>query len=404
MGIAGIGLTAPEKFAFSTSFANEQAERKFWYETLYKIAYPVLKNLSEGKLKENMPIYAQAGSEENRREVIYLEAFGRTLAGVAPWLTASSVASEEKKQQAELHRLALASIDKAVDPSSPDFMNFNKGSQPLVDAAFFAHALLRAPDELWKPLSNTVKEHVINAFKSTRVIVPYYNNWILFSAMIEAFLLYAGEDWDAMRVDLSLKKIDEWYLGDGHFGDGPEFHWDYYNSYVIQPFMLDILQVVKNKTDAYASLHNKMQKIAQRYALIQERLISPEGTFPVIGRSIPYRFGAFQLLAQLALMKILPEELPPAQVRSALTAVISKVMEAKSNFDEEGWLNIGLYGKQPGLGEGYISTGSLYLCTTVFLPLGLSQDDPYWSGPTMDWTSKKIWSGENLEADKAWKV
>ena len=51
------------------------------------------------------------------------------------------------------------------------------------------------------------------------------------------------------------------------------------------------------------------------------------------------------------------------------------------------------------MGEEYISTGSLYLCSTVFLPLGLRQDKEFWSLPDEDWTSKKIWSGLDMPAD-----
>lgn len=35
----------------------------------------------------------------------------------------------------------------------------------------------------------------------------------------------------------------------------------------------------------------------------------------------------------------------------------------------------------PHLGESYISTGSLYLASTVLLPLGLPPADPFWSAP-----------------------
>jgi hypothetical protein len=88
-------------------------------------------------------------------------------------------------------------------------------------------------------------------------------------------------------------------------------------------------------------------------------------------------------------------------VRSALTAVIRKMMEASGTFDENGWLRIGFCGHQPLLAENYISTGSLYLCSTVLLPLGLPPADPFWSGPAVRWTSQKLWSGESLPADHA---
>ena len=97
----------------------------------------------------------------------------------------------------------------------------------------------------------------------------------------------------------------------------------------------------------------------------------------------------------------LPEELSPAAVRGALTAVIRRTLDAPGTFDRDGWLRIGLSGFQPGLGEVYINTGSLYLCTTAFLPLGLPPEDPFWSLPDEPWSSVKLWNGVDLPADHA---
>ncbi|MFW5976638.1 MAG: DUF2264 domain-containing protein, partial [Bacillota bacterium] len=79
---------------------------------------------------------------------------------------------------------------------------------------------------------------------------------------------------------------------------------------------------------------------------------------------------------------------------------IKKMVEMPGTFDEDGWLQIGLVGHQPNIGEFYISTGSLYLCSTGLLPLGLAEDSPFWQGEE-EWTSVKIWSGKNLENDHA---
>ena len=50
-----------------------------------------------------------------------------------------------------------------------------------------------------------------------------------------------------MRVDYALRQHDQWYKGDGAYGDGPTFHWDYYNSFVIHPMLLDVLDVVRRR-------------------------------------------------------------------------------------------------------------------------------------------------------------
>jgi len=348
-----------------------------------------------------MPVEAFGDTHENRKMVTYLEALGRSLAGLAPWLELGADDTPEGKSRSRLIKLATSSIRNAVTPSAADFMNYTTGAQPLVDAAFLSHALIRAPKQLWGNLDQSTQTNLINALRSTRVIKPYYSNWLLFTAMVEAALLKFSKDYDPVRIDYALKEHEAWYKGDGMYGDGPSYHFDYYNSYVIQPFLLDVSKTVFEETGELKDQYQLFTTRARRYAEIQERLISPEGTFPVTGRSIAYRCGAFQHLAQMALQKQLPPSLAPAQVRSALTTVIKKTMDAPNTFDNKGWLTIGLSGHQPGVGETYISTGSLYLCTTAFLPLGLPSTDEFWSADPIEWTSVKAFSGKPFPIDKA---
>jgi hypothetical protein len=377
------------------------AERAYWLSVLRRLAEPVLVNLAEQRLKEKMPVELAPGATAERRLYTHLEAFGRLLAGISPWLELTELKEEEGQLRSRYAALARRALDSATDPSSRDFMNFSKGGQPLVDAAFLAQAIIRAPRELWQELPPRKQANVVAALKSTRVIKPGFNNWLLFSAMIEAALSVLGQPWDQMRVDYAVRQHDQWYKGDGAYGDGPDFHWDYYNSFVIQPMLIDTLRIVSNIAPAWTESYQKALARARRYSVIQERMISPEGTFPPLGRSITYRFGAFHLLGQMALMRQLPAELTPAQVRSAMSAVIGGLIEAPGTFDDAGWLTIGFCGHQPNLGERYVSTGSLYLCTVGLLPLGLPAADAFWSSPPAPWTAKKIWSGQDMNADHA---
>jgi hypothetical protein len=277
-------------------------------------------------------------------------------------------------------------------------MNFTKHSQPLVDAAFLALALLRAPKTLWEPLDERVKKNVVAALKSSRAIRPNESNWLLFAASVEAFLHVAGEPIVRERVDHALKKHMEWYKGDGVYGDGAEYHCDYYNSFVIQPMLVEVTTVFAEDAE-WGPLAPIVMKRAQRYAAIQERQISPEGSYPVIGRSSAYRFGAFHALAQISLLKKLPRGVTPAQVRCAMTTMLRRQLAARGNFDDAGWLTLGFAGHQPDIADGYVSTGSLYLCSNALLPLGLPSDDPFWSAPDALWTQAKAWSGVDLPGD-----
>jgi hypothetical protein len=399
---AALGVVTSIDGSASPSLENPiQNDRDYWVQSMLKIGDPVLRSLSEGKLKERMPVEAPGGNLEDRKQFTYLEAIARLLTGMAPWLESGPSNSREGALRADYAELSRSAIRSATDPASRDFMNFNKGSQPVVDTAFLSLAIVRAPNELWHKLDRQTQQNVIAALQSSRVIRPGYSNWLLFSAMNEAALSMMGVWWDPMRVDYALRTMDTWYKGDGMYGDGPQFHFDYYNSFVIHPILLNLLDVIGKTSNTWNSFKERMEGRARRYAAIQERLINPDATFPPTGRSLAYRFGAFHLLAEVALRRNLPESIAPSQVRSALTAVIRRMLDAPNIFDQNGWLRVGFYGHQPSIAEPYISTGSSYLCSAAFLPLGLPISDPFWSGPPTLWTSKRIWTGEQVGLDHA---
>lgn len=375
--------------------------RALWVSTLARLAEPVLTHLAAGTLKQAMPVEAAPGAAQDRRRFSHLEALGRLLAGIAPWLDLPADDSPEGRARARTADLARRALAQATDPGSPDFLNFSDGGQALVDTAFLAQAILRGPRTLWQTLDPPVRARVISALEATRALLPGFNNWLLFSATVEAALHAMGARWDRMRVDYALRQHEQWYKGDGLYGDGPDLHWDYYNSFVIHPMLLDVLRACAAEHPVWTRLQGVMGGRAQRYAAIQERLIAPDGSFPAIGRSLAYRAGAFQALAQMALTGPLPDELTPGQVRRALTGVLRRTLEAPGTFDEQGWLRIGLCGHQPEVGETYISTGSLYLCSVSLLPLGLGPEAPFWSEPERPTTMERAWSGERFPIDHA---
>ena len=375
--------------------------RKYWLDTLLRIAGPVLTALSNDRLKQEMPVETVAGEENERKKVTYLEALGRTLAGIAPWLELDDDNTQENELRDKFTALCVAAIKNAVTPTSSDYMNFTEGRQPLVDAAFLAHALIRSPKKLWSKLDPETQQHLITALRATRIIKPYYSNWLLFTAMIEAALLKFSNEYDAVRVDYALHEHQTWYKGDGMYGDGADFHFDYYNGFVIRPMLTDILKVLSDAGKINQKEYDQAITRMQRYGVIQERLISPEGTFPVVGRSMTYRNAVFQPLVQLALHEQLPAELKPGQVRAALTAVMKNIFETPGTFDKDGWLQLGFCGHQPEIADVYTSTGSLYLCTTGFLALGLPEKNAFWTASPEEWTGQKAWAGKTVKKDHA---
>ena len=374
-----------------------QTDRDYWLQQLDRLSRPVLAALAADSLHAEMPVLLPPNSDNPtaRKQNAPLEAFGRLLCGIAPWLNGEGGSPKELALRGQYRGYALKAIANAVNPNAADYMAWHAGGQTLVDAAFLALALIRSP-WLWQHLDSTVQHQVQQAFLLTRNTQPPFSNWLLFSGMIEAFFCQYGMPWDRLRVDYGVRQLQQWYVGDGVYSDGPSYHWDYYNSYVIHPFLGQIIR----STGDYKYLESRIRERDQRYAVIQERLINPDGSFPATGRSIVYRGGAFHHLADMAVRHELPSSLSPAQVRCALTAVIKRTLDAPETYTSDGWLNIGLSGHQPGLAERYITTGSGYLCSLIFLPLGLPPTDEFWSAPPQPWSAQKIWSGRtDVSAD-----
>jgi hypothetical protein len=407
LGMAGL-MPAKKIMAAADAVPEEEKftaknDRQYWVNLLDKIASPVLENMSKGMLQKNMPVQLSPAWDGRDKKVAYMEAFGRLIAGIAPFLALPDDGSKESAIRQRLRLQTQQSLDHATDPASADYLYWGtpQSRQPLVDAAFIAQALLTAPSAIWEPLSPAVKQRIIHEFKTIRQIEPFNNNWVLFAAIIETFLLYIGEAYNAARIDAAIDKITKWYVGDGWYSDGERFHFDHYNGFVIQPMLVDILRVNVAKGRRDKKEFDIAYKRMQRYASFQERFISPEGTYPVFGRSSTYRVGAFQPLTKLALEDALPEEIKPAQVRCALTAVMKRIF-IPDTFTKDNWLTLGLVGNQQnGIADSYSNTGSMYLTAYAFLPLGLPDTHSFWSDPFTEWTQLKAWSGKPFKKDYA---
>jgi len=355
--------------------------------------------MSKGELKKNMPVEVSPTWDNRNNNVVYMEAFGRLMAGIAPWLNLPDDDTPEGKQRKQIREWALLSYANAVNPDNPDYLLWGGTGQVLVDAAFLANSFIRAPKALWEPLDAVTKERYINEFKGLRKIRPAYNNWLLFRAMVEAFLASIDEEYDSYALDISIRKMNEWYLGDGWYGDGPEFSFDYYNSFVIHPMLVEIIEVMENKKIFTPVSFDLALRRMQRYNTLLERLISPEATFPAVGRSMTYRMGVFQSLTLSAWKYGLPATMSNGQVRNALTCVMKRMFAMEGNFNKEGFLQLGFVGHQPEMADSYTNTGSLYLTSFVFLPLGLPAGHPFWTSPAEDWTMLKAWSGQPFRKD-----
>lgn len=378
----------------------EKTDRQVWADLCYKISQPVLENMSKGNFQKDFPLELSPTWDGRDTKVAYLETFARLMAGISPWLALPDDGTPEGKQRKQLHEWAIQAYKNAVDPNSPDKITWlTNTSQPLCDASYLVESFMRAPEATWGQLDEVTKKRYIEGLKSLRTIRPAYNNWLLFRAMVEVFFMSIGEDVDEYALSVGLQKMSEWYLSDGWYSDGPEYAMDYYNSYVMHPMMVEVVEMCKkHKFSTPISLDLAVKRM-NRFNTILERFISPEGAYPAVGRSVIYRMGAFQTLAMSAWKYGLPKDLTNGSVRSALTCVMKRMFAVDGNFDDKGYLRLGFAGHQPNLANYYSNNGSLYMTSLVFMPLGLPADHPFWTAPAEPWTSQKAWSGLEFPED-----
>ena len=374
-------------------------DRVYWVSLLQKITFPVLNNLAKGTLRKNMP-YESTSLEGQKFS--YLEAFARVFNGIAPWLELGPDSSEEGTVREKYIQMTMKAISNAVNPNNNDYIFVVEPKQSLVDVALFAQGLLRAKNQIWLNLPMDDQARIIRELKNTRVIAPYENHWLLFTSMIEAALLEFTGECDKERLSYGVGRFrDDFYIGDGIYSDGEDFTSGYFNSIVIHPMLNDILKVMRKYGINEGEFLDVQLMRSSRLSSQLERTISPEGTYPLLGSCLSYRCGIFHLLSQAALLKILPRNINPAQVRSALTRVLRKQFGENQNFTNNGWLLVGLNGSQLDISESDINTGSLYFCCAIFLTLGLPASDLFWTGEFAEWSTIQAWRGHPIQKDQS---
>ena len=100
--------------SISAKKKTEKSDREIWCDVMYRMAAPVLSNMSEGLLKQNMLVELSPTWDGRNQNVTYMECFGRLMAGLAPWLSLPDDETPEGLQRKQLREWALKSYANAV--------------------------------------------------------------------------------------------------------------------------------------------------------------------------------------------------------------------------------------------------------------------------------------------------
>lgn len=254
-------------------------------------------------------------------------------------------------------------------------------SQPLVEAASVALALRLTRPLLWDRLDDAVRQRAAGWLGDALTAEPWPCNWELFPVTVGGFLAEIGHEPQAARaaVERGLDRIEQWYLGDGWYSDGPGRAFDYYNGWAMHlyPVLHARLAGDERLLDLYGG---RLARHLEDYA----RLFGADGAPVHQGRSLTYRFATAAPLWLGALTGRTP--LAPGETRRLASGALRHFLD-RGAVDGRGLLTLGWHGPDESVLQGYSGPASPYWASKGFIGLLLPPDDEVWTareepGPT----------------------
>lgn len=247
-------------------------------------------------------------------------------------------------------------------------------TQPIVEAANIALALHLTRDHIWQLLDDREQQQVIDWLEHHARLTPWPNNWVLFTAVVEAFLSSVGVDTSSYRSDRLVHWTESWHLGDGWYTDGARRNIDYYNAWVIHPFLWAWYDMVGADRDLDGAWRWR-QRFTQ-FGASYPRMFGANGGPVQQGRSLTYRTAS---LAAVWLGEMTgTSALSPGAVRRLTSGTLRYFIEAGVGVDGPLSLGWGADSYLP-MTQRYSGPGSPYFAGMGFLGLALPPDHPVWT-------------------------
>ncbi|ADD45994.1 DUF2264 domain-containing protein [Stackebrandtia nassauensis] len=248
-------------------------------------------------------------------------------------------------------------------------------TQPIVEAANIALGLHLCREQVWDRLDDRQREPIVDwlAHHASRKAWP--NNWVLFTAIVEAFLSSVGVDTSAYRSDADVRWVESWHLGDGWYTDGQRRNIDYYNAWVIHPFLWAWYDMVGDRDpDGAWRWRQRLAAFLRSYGL----MFGSNGSPVQQGRSLTYRTATLAPLWLGQFTGAATED--PGAVRRIASGTLKYFVDAGVGADGPpslGWRG----GEYLPLTQYYSGPGSPLFAGMGFLGLALPTDHAVWAAP-----------------------
>jgi hypothetical protein len=202
----------------------------------------------------------------------------------------------------------------------------------------------------------------------------YTDNWILFTAMVQAVRHYLGFPSPLDDLDFRLMQIDEFYRGDGWYVDGLTNEFELYNAWMFGwHYLLWAWIDGERRPDHRQLVLERGRSFIEGFL----HFFGANGSYPAWGRSIVYRFAAVAPFAVGHFLRIAPDD--PGLLRRVSSGCIRYFYDRGLIDPDHHFVRQGYHGDFPSAGEAYISPGSPYWCCHGLFALTFDRDDSFWT-------------------------
>ena len=267
-------------------------------------------------------------------------------------------------------------LANGTDPDHPEFWGWPIDlDQRLVELAAIGFAMLVVPEKIWQPLSTDAQRRVISYLRHATTCQFSANNWFYFRLLMDAGMRAVGEDIPVAAGTPMREALNNLYLKDGWYRDGPGRRVDHYTGFAFHTYAL-LLHRFAPHTDKGQHLA-RARLFAPQFA----HWFDSEGRSLAYGRSMTYRFATVAFFGAYALA-----DDEPVLDWGVLKGIVLRNLRWWSKqpiADRDGILPVGYTYPNPLMAENYNSACSPYWALKAFLPLALAEEHPFWRSEEM---------------------
>lgn len=265
-------------------------------------------------------------------------------------------------------RLLIDSLDTYIEPRSPQ----GGPSQKLVEFGGLAVALAAAPEVLWEPLPQEVKDALAHTMLSYGKGPTIDMNWRFFNVMILSFFKQQGYSVETKYIkELLLKNLAD-YRGDGWYTDSPFY--DYYSMWAFQMYGTLWAKFFGSEMypDIAAQFLTNLRETVDNYPY----MFSRKGEMIMWGRSIAYRMGAAVPFPLLGFLQ--DNTINYGWMRRIASGTLLQFLQHPDLMQDQ-IPTLGFYGAFEPAVQPYSCRASAFWMGKFFLGLLVPADNRFWS-------------------------